>query len=178
MLNILNSNVMAGLISASSSGKLQQVATSEYNKAKSRGGEGAMERAMGYAVDSKQSAFSSLEDAKQAMEESTAKAGEEQKAEEKAALEKARAAKTAETNAENEQIAENNLQQTAIPQTQPAAVLELSSDYIETVQNASSDKHGTTPTVSGMKDVTVSKPDYVPNKPDVRPLSAKSRYKK
>lgn len=134
MADLLNGSVMLGLVSASSSSSLQQVATNEYYKARNKGDLGAMERCRGYATDARDKAMDAVDETKEALAERIKEVNEEERLEkeqaEKAAL--AEAPQSVE-NATSTTQADNHTQ-SSIPSEQPAATLELSQEYLDSVQ--------------------------------------------
>lgn len=132
MMNLLSGGVMLGLLSSYNSSGMQGVAMKEYNAAKSRGDEAAMESSMGYATTYGGKAMEAVDDIQEALAENVEIAEAEKKAVEEAATSKSRQAKKADAIVSNQTNTRIDFGQVSSErQPQPAAVLDLSDEYIE-----------------------------------------------
>ncbi len=178
MANLLNGGVMTNLLSAESNAMLSQVAHTQYVIQKNQGGDGA--RALRYAIDHSQKSQLDVAMANDALKENAAAAEEEReaieradekKAEKEAEIEAAKAASDA-----REAALYLEVGQPSVPQQQPAAVLDLSRDYIASVAPV---VPGETPAPEPDKTISADTPTPAPapdvskpaGRPRVRPAS-------
>ena len=132
MVNLINSNVMFGLMSAASHAGMSQFCTGMYNAAKGRGDEAAMERAMGYASQYRDKAMDAKEQTGEALIESAKEARLQEKLEQDQRLEE----KRAEQQLEAEALQETSDATTRVVESapQPAYILDLSQEYLESTK--------------------------------------------
>lgn len=170
-MNLLSGGVMLGLLSSYGSSQMQGVAMKEYNSAKSRGDEAAMESSMGYATKYGGKAMRAVDDIQEALADNVEIAEAEKKTEaEAAALENRQTKKTAAINANSGYTGKLLAQLPSERPPQPAAVLELSDEYIE--WKTSSEE----PYVIPIVDETAPDSDTIDAMP-TQPLSQKSVMK-
>ena len=127
MSSIINSAVMAGLLSATSHVKMSEFATGLQSIYKSQGNEEAAARAMSFANQYRDKAEASADATGEALAESVKKVREEKELEQEMRLEEKRAINRAEEKAAQE--AERAGATPAENEPQPAIIVELSQEY-------------------------------------------------
>lgn len=148
MSNLINADVMQGLMGAYTSVQQANVSMSIYHQAKTANNMEMAGRALGYATDSMTDAQDSNEATQKALQESTEKANEEEKAAQKAELEKPKKEE------EKQLSAKPNSQDSQIHLTHPTDRIEISAEarkyanITEVPQNS-----------SGTENIVVDQPD-------------------
>lgn len=165
-MDLLTPGVIKGLIGASSYMKIADVAMGVYSKAKNKGDESTMKRALGYANDSMDSAEKDSKEAQEALKEAQENAKIQAQAEQQAAMsKKAQEAAQAKKIPDQTQETAQTKQQTVNNPT-PADTVEISSEgkdayqgsaQAENVQNVVPQTNTDIPVQSGNTPLTEAK---------------------